>query len=1220
MQSPLKPLDDIIKNKILDIFFNFAKKKLKKEKIKQILKDSVINTSNLINESEISDKLISFFNDAEISNVIKNIKINNGFDLFNLIKIELEHNIEYLFDDIETKNKFIEILMKELIYEIKEEIPEIYRDYAVEEILNKIISIENAIAIANKELSIIKKEINKPVRIETIFDFNYYLKNDYKYKYDIDLFESEDENFKNTIIEKLNNKESVHIKGQNKKITLYAVLCIIKETGRPCYVIESIDDWHRVKNYGFDNNSIFIHNFISTDTIEPIPDYSNVFIYSNNEQRIINNAVSYEKESIDFVVNKLVKYTNDYEVAYKLVTKTHGFYSNILMQTLKDSKPNPLYDVDNNDFNIVLTGLLFGKWRETKKEKEALEFVSNNKYSDIIKVIKKYTKGENPLFIFAKWNGNEFYVTSPEDAILELFNNVNDELWNRYLDKLKEIINCTYDYSQIVKLNNDYSDEVIEGIYNNLLIINNFLVDDEYDSYKKDIINAINNKIDNLDKIENLICSANYLKYIAEISPVQFLNNIKEQLLKGKAVCSFINEKNGTSIFNTEYSYSLVWSIELLLFCNEYLEDALEVLFLINEKLNEDNNPASTLLTDIFSSWINCTPIVGNKKVELLRKHINKYSKAYKVLLTVLPGEKTSIVDSFVKPKYLPIESFNKMVLTKDIFNTYKAYEELFIEVISNNYECLINSIDKIFNFSNEGINNSLIIISKSINNYNDTEKLNIELKIRKEIYDNRYHNDASWATSGDNIILLEKIINSINYGVSEYKYAHLFYDNIGYILLNPISYNDNNFYNDYHKNEEEARRIILSKIEEFNSKGLNFKILIGILPNTSNIGLYVNRFTGNDYSIDDIKMLSEYNSENNLINYGYYLINNKDYHKKYIKDLIDLKIDNDIIASIAKQEIIIRDIVNYFDEIFPLELKNVFWKKDFLNIDYQNKNVVESVLNNTENYGNAYSYLQILYNARKNYNNEELYNKIVKIVELKLDNNIDYNMFVYYLEKMMTSFNKWVEDENYIQKLADIELMYLYNYDKLIFVPKIISINPSIYAEIISALYMDDNGNINNNDKNYVKYCFMIYNELHFCPGYIDGKFNNAIFDNWIEEYKKLLKENNRLGMYGDSIGRLLPYSVGSSITIDLNNHLIEFIEKENNKELNTAFISTVINKRGVYTNTKGEEEKNISLIYKNYANLLRNNKNCYEIYESLYKSFNEEAKNEKQRSKYEN
>ena len=266
-----------------------------------------------------------------------------------------------------------------------------------------------------------------------------------------------------------------------------------------------------------------------------------------------------------------------------------------------------------------------------------------------------------------------------------------------------------------------------------------------------------------------------------------------------------------------------------------------------------------------------------------------------------------------------------------------------------------------------------------------------------------------------------------------------------------------------------------------------------------------------------------------------------------------------------------------------------MFWKNDKILVI---RNNFEWALRECKIFGTISTYIELLYHANSicKFSNESLYNYLIDIHKMQVDDRI--GSIEYYLTELL----KFVQEEfagnsEKAGEIAEIEMNFfgILGWDNMRCFHNEIKRTPDIYAELASIIFKKDNTEKAEKkaeeSPKFVEAIYRLFDIAHFCPAERNGIVDSKDLDKWINDFKKLLEENNQISLFGFLLGRLWAYSPVGKDKLYPCEAVRASIEKYADENMISEYKIAMFNQRGVFSFSAGREEKVIAERYKNTA-----------------------------------
>lgn len=335
--------------------------------------------------------------------------------------------------------------------------------------------------------------------------------------------------------------------------------------------------------------------------------------------------------------------------------------------------------------------------------------------------------------------------------------------------------------------------------------------------------------------------------------------------------------------------------------------------------------------------------------------------------------------------------------------------------------------------------------------------------------------------------------------------------------------------------------------------------------------------FANNDYSIF-LKIIKK--------------VKEKEFNCEFISDLwtlVDFKEINE-------------DIENELEEV-----KNSFWKKKRFYYDLD-ENLFEWVRNNYIKYDAFSNYLELLYHTQW-LTQEDLYKCILDLPKFKETRNDNY-----YLHKLFGKIYNYVKGDSIkFIKMAEIEFSFNNSSisESYIFVEEYCSIYPKYYLEYFDQFYIHE-GEYERKEFNHKLYSFFL--NTYFCPGKKNGTIDENIFNKWIIDFKKGMKEQKQEKLIDYGLGKVFGNSPQGLDGFYPHEIIRKYIEDNYSNDLQESYIITLFNNRGVYTVNGGDSTMAlVESLEKNACMIREDSPKTAKIYDQIASEYKNQATRER-------
>lgn len=1154
---------------------------------------------------EISSKLNKTF----FKKLSKEIQRKSGFDLKNKIQTELFKELKKQGMSSDEIDKRIDIFVLNIISYLKEKDTEKYLEVYLSEWR----------ATTEKELDRLNKILVISTGINEIYSIqqeNERLKENSKdIEIGLDFYELDDEKFIDEFDSRIQD-ETIFIKGNSKEETILRVLSYLNKSHpeKECYVVRSKNAWNKIR---LDNqtNSILIPDFY-TEEIVPIPNNTNIFVYSIYEFCPGKEIINLRKRTISNITKALERQGMESENAYKLVTRTHGQFTSMKRILYKTAEHKSI-SWKKRDKNII-TALLCSSWFEFDKDKSVIEHLSGINYSKFKEDLSEYIFSENCYLIeFENYGTCTVQLACPEEAWEELDIYINQTDLIDLLNLLKEILNEVISEQKEQTIidseykKNHYSKKLINGMLNTLIMYTCYKGHNEFQPFCDNFVNEILDSISTIQHWQNI---SDYFCKLCEISPETCLSRMEKEIKDNGTLIDVFKIQSNNPLFGKHEYVDYLFGLQMLMNDSTYVKRVIDLLWkleALNIKYTLGNTPKD-VLKFTFCAWYPSIPLDCSKKIEMAKDAINHFPNAWNIILSEINFNSLSTSD--FKFQYRE-NSFIENPTNKDVIQIYNSYFDCCLDTANDSVDRWKKLVTLCYKFGNSKEIEVLKKIEEILQKWNDNQKYEMYFCLRDFIYRERYFGKKK--LSKDRILNYENVLNNILFVKKEYYYLYLFSPKYTFPLLHPIPYQLDGRDENIKKYREELKL----KFSEFKQKSLNLETLIKLRPykvQSEEVGSLIAQFYTDVF--DKEVFLSLKNSDDS----GAYCLQYIEYYQLndlfVLEDLIQMKVNKEI-DDITFRKCLLTfplddELLNYLKNM-PIDEKKFYWKHvKQPSVLVDNEKYVE-IFNECAINGNLNTYLYLLFRLQKKINKDELLNYFLIINKVEIENlNSEISLLFTDLDKKLYSYFK--DYQNVVDKLAEIEIKLIGiinfdNYGEMYFLNESIRNSPILLVEILKSFTADKN-------KNY--FWHTILQECVACPAEKNGVVIYESLVKWINEYLQLLKDNKLEGHWVYPLGKLLCNGPIGKDGIQPCEAIRSYFENNWNDQLALEFMTAEFNKRGAYDCSAGEESYEISKRYfTNSENLeTKGFSRTATIYKKLAMWYELDAKSERKASEYEN
>lgn len=1098
---------------------------------------------------------------------------------------------------------------------------DIMKDYIQEKYLKKYDSIV--------EIQLLRDTSRK--KIYTIDDIDKRLLESTEPSIGLEFFQIDDEEFK----EKFSNglSRNIYVVGKSREETLYCILNELKYNTNcnKVIVVDDIESWEYLRNKI--DNAILIPNFYVGEIIA-IKNNINIFIYGEDEHCTKPQKIELKRRTRKNIIKNLEKAGLDSEIAYDYVEKTNGLFVP-LKRKLFNGQYNitPTWHSEKSD--SFVTALLCGKWTECEGDRAAIEELSGKLYSEFIKELLPFTKGEEPFVIEILDYGKKTYqLANIEIAWEYLDERIQKEIWNKFIALSYKVITkmdpIFYKPFEEHYKASFYTEKPENSNALKLGMIRSMIFRGIYrgSEYQYEIDKCVKDILLTIDSLESWGYLAQFFTELCEASPKSVIERLEDEIKSPTGLRELFEANSTDTIMARNYYTNVLWALEQLVLYREYAIRAVRWLFVVDDmnlKYNISNSPR-IILKNLFCAWFNISVLKVKEKIGLAEYAIEKYNNAWDLIFNELPGKYQSILVSGNKPKYREYDEIEQITNT-DVYNLYNVYAKLCINYINRDMDKWIEIIKEFSMFPDEMLEELLNKLNSELYKMNDYNKRKIKEELRHEIYRHRFYLNSAWAMDETRLDKLEDLCISINFDDKVYDYLYLFRYSYDMPIMHPIPYDKENI-EARNENELLKEKEIEESFIKFKNNNLDVVHLIKLTDKEcySNLGMYIAKYyTEGKFDLSLYKqMICISGIKQIILSYVSWIYRNKDISivekVKSISRNYDSKYE--LYVDILRIE---KLTYNNNPEIMKEDeqIKQLYWSSRINRFNVSNdKDTLEWVLKELKNYNNAIIYIEFLYEGLEVFEPKEI---LKYMLDLRNFKNIQLNdqMSNYYLEKVMERIEENFEGQyDRYSEIMSIE-MYLMNiieWENMKCTQYFLKKDPQYYAQVIDLIYFHDGEERSSRtleQDELANNLFDFYYKALFCPCENNGDIDLSNLKEWVDKFKAKLEEQKQLSLLGGALGRLFAYSPVGKDGYYPHESVREIIENLENESLGREYEVAEHNKRGVYSPDAGKTEKEMALRYKEIADGIRVfYPESAKIYDNLYKSYNSKSEAERRRA----
>ncbi|WP_291120012.1 hypothetical protein [Empedobacter sp. UBA7248] len=895
----------------------------------------------------------------------------------------------------------------------------------------------------------------------------------------------------------------------------------------------------------------------------------------------------------------------------RILTKNSGRNISVLKRLLKfDDTTKPKY-LDSVEIRDIIPMVLINRFSEDLDgDKEIIEKLggkTSDEYIQFLRILA--TLEDSPVYyINGVWR-----LVSPTDTWLyfakyitqqDLTNfqsiclEVLSEVLHKYTLPLESRGNLYYTPENRTK----YSSKLRDGICETLVVISVF--GEDYG------INSISNVSSHIDSIVQKILEMDVIVWrslsrnlilLAEASPNVFLSNL-ERIIKDKSVTAFFELEQGFLDSSNDLA-PLLWCLDIVAWFPEHLmrvSTALcEIILISPESFPTTNTPLSNL-KNIYRAWYPQTNTSAEDRKKILEILVKKYPDTLYGLLHSLVGSKHDTAFHIPRPKWRLFSELREIRVTqREVYYMRGFCIDHIIEMSKDNVKRILALIDLLDDIEWDRIDKALNTIETS-SNFEEEDKKQIYHKFRKFIGNHRSYPTAHWALPTDILDKIEQIAFKFKPKNDILNESYLFEEHHPEFIEGRQG-------NDFDKQNED----ILSRRLEFIEAVLDKYGIDKVFELASKIEhsyLYGNVLASSD-KINQVDTLTIYklieSEDKGLLSLSREFI-------RISENRTDLQTQTDILTGLIQSGLSTQGIVIFLDSLqdridlwkFISDLKHeevekLYWKAQSGFIYTENKDELFYVLDKLHQYNKPFTFLNTLgwgaYVHKNTLTSDEVLTALEKVFLTDFDDSshLDHHNFRNLLDFLYS------KNDYAVERGAKIEIKFIYVFTGGSYSPKnlfkLMSLKPDEYFGILSQVYLPDEGELKEEEiqkvkdtpayQEILKAGWGILDSFNLIPSQKeDGSLDSEILKEWVNGVRELAKENHRIKITDDCIGKLLAkYPINMKENKGFPIEIYDIIEEIGTDEITTAFQIQISNNLG-FTSRGAFEGGNIERFRANY------------------------------------
>ena len=1074
------------------------------------------------------------------------------------------------------------------------------------------------------------------LHIQTIDEVENYLHNAFSLKKNLQLsfFASDDEQFNKNFFNQIEvDASNIYVSGISKEETLYTILHALSDYKKPTIVVCDFESWSKLQ--GKLTGCILIAYFDNADEIQSISQNINIFLFSNQQ---IHGQVD-----VLYLPRKtkatLVKRYFELGLEDNFFEKTHGYFIPF-KRTYFNGKYNQEPVWTNCKEIAFPVALLCGQWTESEKDKSAIEKLCGFSFGEFKKILSPFMYGEEPFAIsYRLMNEMDRYRIVNLELVWDVFGNqITNELWNRFVEMFMEIISTVpsqyhqifdCDFPILENRSDDYSKELREGTVQTLFFAADYL------GKQKEIDKIVESVLSKITSIEHLAYISKHLLSLCEASPNSVLRYLSKPLTDDNLVLRLFQKDVKRDILFTSSFYTyILWTMELLLGEKEPCLSCVRWLLEMQQKnisYKMENQP-KTVLIEVFSAWYNVVPLSADEKQKLAEKLLGSYDNLWDILYEELPTSNLGrVMQPLVRfhyrmPDHVPVYT------SRDMNRLHLKYTELCIENIHGKYERIEKMMDALHIMPEDiatKIENALVDFLQTAD---DTDKYAMMCDLRNLIYRHRYFAGPNWNMDEERLVILEKILNDIQFQNPYYRNMYWLTASHNYPILHPYPFQHEENIAQRDKNDTLREKELDDEIGAIRASGYDIvQLLVFGFQNEDvwkkysfawlgnigeNFARYYARGQFNQSLYERIltsQDLKTFCLHPFLLGYISHSISweNLQENLRNIRECT-ISYDPKLYAKLLSYEELTEQALIFSES--NEEVQREFWStwRPYA-IKSESANIPTQIVNRLIDAGNLSRCIEFVANELHILSTKQILCYLNKIIEAMKQTSLDTNNLpVYWLEEIIDFLEKSAVEENR-QELSIIEffLSPILEWNHLKTLQEKFQSEPEWYASVVDKVFKHDS-EAEEKITNFHSW-YECSKKIRFCPGLREGIVQKEALGAWLKQFRSLLQKQNQEFLYSHLLGKLFsdsPVGKDGAYPAEPIRDFIEQMYYEDFLELKKSYVNSEFNKRGVYYYNAGENTYELALSYqKNMEDLELFYPQTAQIFGELYLIYKEQA-----------
>lgn len=850
----------------------------------------------------------------------------------------------------------------------------------------------------------------------------------------------------------------------------------------------------------------------------------------------------------------------------------------------------------------IAISMLVGSWDESKGDDiSALEFITNEKYSDWILKIRQIEASDNSPLV----HDSGVWLVRDRAYLWGCF---SSRLYKDHLDKFKEIsikILSTVDpkfdlepekrfcasiYGKILP----HSPSIRNGLAEGLALIS---------TEKESLVNCSSNYGEYIANavVKEVFDSSNWMLWastqdiqplMAEAAPNEFLDAVESAVIHEVKPFNILFSQEGVGgIAGTNYMTGLLWGLESLAWSPLYLT---RCVVLLGEMDSYDpggnwaNRPGNSI-SDILLPWRPHTTASFERRLASLKALEREFpTTAWKVLLNLLPSNHgmTSGTSTPKWRKFIP-EDFKKGVTHEEYHEQVIEFGNYVIELSAKDNSRLPKLVEHLDHLHDEAFTASIqVLLEYSASESSAKEKYILWDELLSFINKHKKYAEADWTLSSEKLNQLNPVVANLRPIDKALLYQRLFTNNTMDLFEEKGSWEEQE--EAIKKEREEA----IAELLDEGGHELIFKFSQTV--ESSNI---VGSSLASIAEIDDEGLLRDYLKSDEIKTKQYisgYIWTRNYLTKGQFLDGVKLDLwreeDASKILLLLPFDIKTWDMV---DNFLGQDFEHLYWLKVIANSYHcVDEDDLYRGIDFLLKHNRPLSSINCIYLLLRKKKTLRLKQTVKALLSAVNTSESSTNMDNYEIGKIiefLQSSDQLTDDDRFRIEWAYLPLISRKSNENSS--PKYLegrlSNDPEFFCEIIRLAYKSDKGvfveKLSDSQKNIASNAYDLLDEWKRIAGAKeDGTFKPSEFESWFSNVVDISKESGHLRPALRVIGKNLFHSPEGDNGLWIHATLAEFLNRREFDDVRGSYSLAVHNSRGVHIiDPEAQPELKLSAVY---------------------------------------